>query len=174
MLTAKTTINASPIEIFQYWEDTESWYLWNGNLLNFSLPHGFSYGSKGWLVGPSGRRWRFSLVHFDYPNSFTAEFAVPFGRLLVQTHFRIWQGQTEVTIESRFTGLLTSFYKRFYGYRIQVLMRSTLDDLKQAAEQGLNPGQAARTKGTIRPRSGAANERHSDHTASTSVRTAVG
>lgn len=160
MFIKRTTINASPIEIFQYWEDTESWYLWNDGLLNFSLPHGFCYGSKGWLVGSSGKRRQFSLVHFDYPKSFTAEFRVPFGCLLAHFHFRIWQGQTEVTIEARFMGRLTSIYKRFYGFKVEEFMSTTLDGLKQAAEQGLKPAHSVPSSRTVRAPYGTAKERH--------------
>jgi len=160
MFTKRTTINASPIEIFQYWEDAESWYMWNDSLLNFSLQHGFAYGSKGWLVGSSGKRWRFRLVHFDYPKSFTAEFLVPLGRLRVHCHFRIWQGQTEVAFEARFTGLLTCFYEQLYGVTIQEFMEGTLDGLKRAVEDGFNPAHGAASSHMARSSSSTRKERH--------------
>ncbi|MGH8814553.1 MAG: hypothetical protein ACREXO_21255, partial [Advenella sp.] len=119
-----------------------SWLLWNKGLQTFSLPHGFSFGSSGWIVGESGRRTRIKFVHIDYARSFVTEIKYPLCTVLIECRFRIWQGKTDVTIEARFKGVFASICRKFYAQKIKKFMWSTIDGLKHAAERGLSHGKA--------------------------------
>jgi len=138
MFAATTTMNATPIEVFQYWDDVESWPLWNSCILDCCMPAGLCFGSKGWISTLRGSRRRVHIAHIDYPRSLTIEFPLPFGKLVMESRFKVQRGYTEATIEGRFTGPFRSFHKSLYAVEFEQFAKATLLGLKDAAEFGLN------------------------------------
>ncbi|MEJ5027420.1 SRPBCC family protein [Brucella anthropi] len=137
MLTATTMINASPTEVYQFLEDLDSWPIWNDDIQDTSLPHGFSYGSSGWITVKNRIHKKLQIVHIDYARSFTMEIRCTFCTIVLETKLKIWRGQTEATIEARFKGFLAPLCKRLHRDRLQQFIRTTLDGLNNASEQGL-------------------------------------
>ena len=137
MLSETITIFALPREIFQYWDDLESWAMWNKALKSYDLPDGFNFGSKGWIIGPSGRRIKIKVAHVDYGTSFTLVIKYPLCTLFIDGKLRPARQYTQVTISSRCEGFLASFYAARLAQRLKPIVCTTLDGLKNVAERGL-------------------------------------
>ncbi|WP_266019582.1 SRPBCC family protein [Brucella intermedia] len=136
MKSATGMIVASRNEIFQYLEDCSTWTLWHTDLAGCVLPHGVTYGSKGWLLTSGGRR-RFTVTHVDYPNSLSLALKFPFASIILDGRLRQTRDMTETIIRARFEGPLAIVYRASAHERLQRLVDQTLENLTKAAETGL-------------------------------------
>lgn len=136
MICETVLINATPAEIFQWWDDTESWPVWNELVRETHLPAGFCSGSEGWISLPWGRRFKIRISRVQYLRSFEIVLRYHIGSVIIESYLMIKRGRTEVLIRGHYVGIFAPILKRLVHNHIQNFIRSTLIDLKKTAEEG--------------------------------------
>lgn len=133
-ITESIRIKSSPEIIFNLYQDTASWPIWDPEVSFVNMPNGLNLGAQGILKPKSGPKAVIKITEFTEGKSFTVTSKLPLCRMLFKHELIRDNQETVVKHSICFSGPFQVLFKYLIGRSIKKSLPSTLHSLKKFVE----------------------------------------
>jgi len=127
-------MNTSASNIFEQYQNVESWHTWDNDVQSANLDGDFIVGTHGMLQPTHGPKSKFTLTEITLNKSFTTESKLPLCNLVFEHKLEITVGGTKVIHTVHFNGLFSPLFGRLIGNNIKKGLPTALKSLKNQCE----------------------------------------
>jgi len=133
-IVEKIRIQATPEQIFHFYEDVSRWSSWDPDVQSSSIDGDFITGAKGRLKPAKGPDAKIEFTEITKNQSFTTISKLPLCTMRF-VHELLPSGEaTEVVHKVVFSGLLSPLFGRLIGTGIRKGLPATMQGLRNAVE----------------------------------------
>ena len=130
----KIVIAAPPEKVYALYENVSAWSSWDPDVKTSSIEGSFSSGATGSLKPSSGPKAKIKFTEVMPNRSFTVETKLPLCVMRFEHELTLLSSGTSAKHRVTFQGMLSPFFGRIIGSKIQKRLPNTMQGLKRAAE----------------------------------------
>lgn len=127
------TTNAPSKKVWSIWADVSNWQTWDTGLEYATLEGKFGEGATG-KIRSGGTTSSFRVTAFSPGRSYTITTALPLAKLHVNRTLCEREGETSITHEVWFSGLLAGLFAGVFGRKFRSLLPNVVANVKNLAE----------------------------------------
>ncbi|WP_210250695.1 hypothetical protein [Brucella pseudogrignonensis] len=127
-------IAASRTVVFSYYQDIQSWPVWDKQCEAVFLPDGLRGGSQGWLKPSKGPKAKIRICDYQKNNAFVVESKLPFCTMHFGHRLEKAGNATIANHWVRFRGPSAFLFKLLIGRKINAGLPDTMQALKAICE----------------------------------------
>ncbi|GAA5629176.1 hypothetical protein Brsp05_04475 [Brucella sp. NBRC 12953] len=127
-------IAASRAVVFSYYQNIQSWPVWDKECAAVSLPDGLRLGSEGWLKPSKGPKAKIRISEYEKNSAFVVESKLPFCTMYFGHRLEKAGTATIANHWVQFKGPCAFLFKLLIGRKINAGLPDTMQGLKAICE----------------------------------------